>query len=323
MLHPRPGLPQCDRTMYKFRLGGEHLPRRLAGKTVVEMVRLIDTDIASRDVLDWQGLHIFHGRMSSCSQKLRIFLNLKGIEWQGHELDLAGNETYSDWFLGINPRGLVPVLVWDGAVHIESNDILALLDQEFPDPRLFPADHAADIATLLRQEDDLHLDLRALSFRFVYGRTGSNKTSEILARYRDGERTVNGAPDHEKRSHEIEFYERLAVEGITDHTARAAAAKFRSAFEGLEQRLATAPHFLGQEPSIMDIAWFVYASRLNFAGYPFDRLHPRVHAWRVALAGDEIFAREVEPPQAVRDTIAKNHAAWAEAGTTFSDVTGF
>ena len=35
------------------------------------------------------------------------------------------------WFLGINPRGLVPVLVHDGAVHIESNDIIQYLDKKY------------------------------------------------------------------------------------------------------------------------------------------------------------------------------------------------
>ncbi|MBL6954866.1 MAG: glutathione S-transferase family protein [Alphaproteobacteria bacterium] len=286
------------------------------------MVQLSDGDIHTREVLDWRGLHILHGRMSSCSQKLRIFLNLKGIDWQGHEMNLAASETYLDWFLGINPRGLVPVLVWNGAVHIESNDILALLDEAFPEPRLIPKDQAA-VAELLRREDDLHLDLRALSFRFVIGRTNSNKTPEMLARYRDGERTVNGAPDHEKRAHEINFYERLAAQGISDEAVRAAAAKFRATFNDLEQRLARGPYFLGRAMSVMDIAWFVYASRLNFGGYPFAKLHPRVHAWRETLAADERFAREVAPPQPVLESIARNHAEWARTGATFSDVTGF
>ncbi|MFP6747495.1 MAG: glutathione S-transferase family protein [Alphaproteobacteria bacterium] len=287
------------------------------------MVRLIDGDIASVEVLEWKGLHVFHGGMSSCSQKLRIFLNVKDIEWQGHEMNLAAGETYSEWFLGLNPRGLVPVLILDGAVHIESNDIMALLDEKFPGPRLFPADRVTEIAGLLQQEDDLHLDLRALSFRFVMGRTDSNKTPEMLARYRGGERTVNGAPDHASRAREIGFYERLAADGITDDAARASAAKFRAAFEAMEQRLASAPYFLGPDLGVMDIAWFVYASRLHYAGYPFARLHPRVHAWRRALAEDPRFAREVEPPPAVRETIAANHAAWTEADTTFTDVTGF
>lgn len=286
------------------------------------MVQLSDGDIHTREVLDWQGLHVLHGRMSSCSQKLRIFLNLKGVNWQGHELNLAASETYSDWFLGINPRGLVPVLVWDGAVHIESNDILALLDEAFPDPRLIPVDRAAEVAELLQQEDDLHLNLRALSFRFVIGRTTSNKTPEMLDRYRNGNRTVNGAPDHEKRVHEIDFYERLAAQGISDDTARTAATKFRAAFDDLEQRLSRGPYILGQVMSVLDIAWFVYASRLNLAGFPFARLHPRVHAWREALAADERFAREVEPPGPVLETIARNHAEWARSGAGFTDIAG-
>lgn len=286
------------------------------------MVMLADSDITTREVLEWQGLHLLHGRISSCSQKLRIFLNLKNIAWQGHEMNLAESETYTDWFLGINPRGLVPVLVWDGAVHIESNDIMALLDAAFPEPRLIPSSEAGDISALLGREDDLHLDLRALSFRFVLGRTGSNKTADMMDRYRSGGRTVMGAPDQEKRSHEIDFYERLATEGISDATACAAAAKFRASFDQLEQRLATGPYFLGETISVLDIAWFVYASRLQFGGYPFQRLHPRVHAWRERLATDDRFAGEVTPPAPVQDIIAKNREAMAQAGTTMVEITG-
>jgi ganglioside-induced differentiation-associated protein 1 len=92
------------------------------------MVQLVDTDIRTREVLGWKGLHVFHFMGSSCSQKLRIFLNLKGIEWQSHLVDLMTGENFQPWFLGINPRGLVPVLVHDGKVHIESNDIIQYLE---------------------------------------------------------------------------------------------------------------------------------------------------------------------------------------------------
>src|SRR5260221_2672724 len=87
------------------------------------MVQLVESDIKTREVLDWKGVHVLHFMGSSCSQKLRVFLNLKGIPWESHHVDLMANENFRPWFLGINPRGLVPVLVHDGAVHIESNDI--------------------------------------------------------------------------------------------------------------------------------------------------------------------------------------------------------
>ena len=47
---------------------------------------------------------------------------------------------------------------------------------------------------------------------------------------------------------------RLADEGLSDHAVRTAAAKFRAPFDGLEQRFETAPYFLDQTLSVMDIA---------------------------------------------------------------------
>src|ERR1700738_4011990 len=126
------------------------------------MVQLVDSDIRTREVLGWQGVHVLHFVGSSCSQKLRIFLNLKKIPWQSHPIDLPSNENMQPWFLGINPRGLVPVLVHDGAVHIESNDIIQYLEERFPTPRLIPAGYENEVVSLLKHEDALHLHLRTL-----------------------------------------------------------------------------------------------------------------------------------------------------------------
>src|SRR5580658_4977532 len=154
------------------------------------MVQLLDRDIATREVLDWKGVHVLHYMGSSCSQKLRIFLNLKGIAWESHLVDLASNENFQPWFLGINPRGLVPVLVHDGAVHIE---------RTFTTPQLVPVGHENEVAALLRHEDDLHLDLRTLSFRFVFDRPGPPKPAAALASYAaNGSGTVRGEKDHDK-----------------------------------------------------------------------------------------------------------------------------
>jgi glutathione S-transferase-like protein len=142
------------------------------------MVQLVDSDIKTREVLDWKGVHVLHFMGSSCSQKLRVFLNLKKIPWHSHPIDLPNNENMQPWFLGINPRGLVPVLVHDGAVHIESNDIIQYLEQKFPQPKLIPSGHESEVAKLLKHEDDLHLDLRTLSFRFVLRHLGHPNRSK-------------------------------------------------------------------------------------------------------------------------------------------------
>src|SRR5262245_36997739 len=173
--------------------------RRIHGLRMEATCQLIDSDIRTREVLDWKGVHVLHFMGSSCSQKLRVFLNLKGIPWHSHHIDLPGNENWRPWFLGINPRGLVPVLVHDGAVHIESNDIIEYLEEKFPTPRLIPSGHEREVAALLKHEDDLHLDLRPLSFRFVFAPPGPPKPPEALQSYAaNGSGTVRGAPDRDK-----------------------------------------------------------------------------------------------------------------------------
>src|SRR5882757_699052 len=211
------------------------------------MVQLVESDIKTREVLDWKGVHVLHFMGSSCSQKLRVFLNLKGIPWESHHVDLMANENFRPWFLGINPRGLVPVLVHDGAVHIESNDIIAYLEKAFPAPKLIPAGHENEVAALLRHEDDLHLDLRTLSFRFVFDRPGPPKSAAALESYAaNGSGMVHGARDAEKAV-QIEFWQRAAREGFTDAAARASAQKFRKELEALDQTLAKQAYLMGDD----------------------------------------------------------------------------
>jgi glutathione S-transferase len=257
------------------------------------MVQLVDSDIKTREVLDWKGVHVLHFSGSSCSQKLRVFLNLKGIKWESHIVDLFTNENFRPWFLGINPRGLVPVLVHDGAVHIESNDIIQYLEKTFPTPKLIPAGHENEVAALLKHEDDLHLDLRTLSFRFVFNPPGPPKPAAALESYAaNGTGTVQGAKDREKEI-QIEFWQRAAREGFTDERARASAQKFRAEFDALDKALAKQPYLMGATLSVLDIAWLIYAHRLSLAGYPFERLHPNVAAWRDRLGAMPEFAKEI------------------------------
>jgi glutathione S-transferase len=285
------------------------------------MVQLIDSDIKTREVLGWKGVHVLHFAGSSCSQKLRIFLNLKNIPWVSHPVDLPGYENMQPWFLGINPRGLVPVLVDDGAVHIESNDIIQYLEKKFPAPKLIPAGHENEVGALLKHEDDLHLDLRTLSFRFVFAPSGPPKPAAALDSYiENGAGTVQGVVDPEKQV-QIEFWQRAAREGFTDDRARVSAQKFRAEFGDLDRTLTTQPYLMGAELSVLDIAWFIYEHRLSLAGYPFARLHPHVHAWAEKLRAKPEFAKEVgqlrhspEQLDAVRN---------AQGGKTLEVVAGF
>ena len=267
-------------------------------------------------------MHLFHFMPSSCSQKTRIFFSLKGIAWESHQIDLNKNENYSLWYLGINPRGLVPTLVLDGRVHIESNDIIQLIEQEFPEVRLIPQEFESQMSELLRHEDDLHLDLRTLSFRFSRPRGWAAKSPEDLKNYREGGAgTVHGKTDPNKER-EITFWETVAREGITDQAVQISATRFRVALSELDDRLASNPFFLGKSLSILDIAWFVYANRLVRCGYPLERLHPQVNTWFWSLRDRPEFAREIVVPPEVQKAVEANHRKQEETDTTLIDVAG-
>jgi glutathione S-transferase len=198
-------------------------------------------------------------------------------------------------------------LVHDGAVHIESNDIIQHLEKAFPEPRLIPQGRENEVAALLKHEDDLHLDLRTLSFRFVFAPPGPPKSAQALQSYAEnGSGTVQGLRDREKDT-QIEFWQRAAREGFTDERARASAHKFRAEFEPLDRRLAGQPYLMGQSLSVLDIAWFIYAYRLSVAGYPLARLHPHLAAWFDGLMARPAFAEEIagtrKPQTAVTRTL--------------------
>lgn len=256
------------------------------------MVQLIESDILTKEVLDWKGLHLFHFWGSSCSQKARIFLRLKGADWTSHALSLPKSENLTPYYLGINPRGLVPCLIDDGAVHIESNDIILYLEDRLDGPPLVPEDAREDIASFLKHEDDLHMDLRTLTFRYTRMPGPVGKSAEALEVYRNaGSGQVAGRRDV-ARAREIAFWEAAATHGLPDDAVRASAEAFRAALGGLDLRLAAGSYLLGEALSILDIAWFIYVLRLKRCGYPVAVLHPRVAEWSERLCARDDFSRE-------------------------------
>ena len=88
----------------------------------------------NKSVENYEGLHLYHGDISNCSMRVRMTLIEKGLDWTSHHIDLKKKENITDDYFGINPNGLVPTLIDDGVVHIESNDIIDYLDEKYPEP---------------------------------------------------------------------------------------------------------------------------------------------------------------------------------------------
>jgi maleylacetoacetate isomerase len=79
---------------------------------------------------------------SSAAYRVRIALNLKGVDYESRPVDLRDDQQKSDAFRGLNPQGFVPMLEIDGHRLTQSLSIIVYLDQVYPDPPLMPRDPA-------------------------------------------------------------------------------------------------------------------------------------------------------------------------------------
>ncbi len=256
-------------------------------------MKLLSSDIKTKEILDWKGVHLLNYQFSACSMKTRIYLNLKKIPFTSHQINLSAGENFSEWFQGINPRSLVPVLIHDGEVHIESNDILEYLEGCFKESPLIPENMEERIKELLKFEDNLHVDIRNITFKFLVPRF-LNKGKSVQPKAKN-KATLNGELDSMDDVNR-NFWEEYEKHGIKDEDASRSLIRFRTALEDLNDQLEDSPYILGAELSLVDIAWFIYATRIQHANYPLQRLHPNVSGWYERLYANVLFRKEVRRP---------------------------
>jgi maleylacetoacetate isomerase len=80
--------------------------------------------------------------LSSASYRVRIALNLKGVDYRRHAVDLLARAQEQPDYIALNPQGLVPMLEIDGHRLTQSLAIIDYLDARFPEPHLVPRDPA-------------------------------------------------------------------------------------------------------------------------------------------------------------------------------------
>jgi glutathione S-transferase len=88
-------------------------------------------------------LYLYHGTTSVCAIKVRLTIAEKALPWRGEVLWLQRGDQYRPDYLRLNPNAVVPTLVHDGKVIIESKLIMEYLDETFSDIPLMPSDSYA------------------------------------------------------------------------------------------------------------------------------------------------------------------------------------
>jgi len=236
------------------------------------------------DVKALRGLHLWHFAMSNCSQRVRLALEEKGVPWTSHHVDLSKNEHATPGFRAINPRGLVPVLVHDGRTIVESNDVVAWLEERFPGPRLLP-EPAGDRDFALRSlaaTDAIQPAIKLVSHEFLFKpmrRMSPTQLEEFAASCGD-EALVRFMRDFSSK------------EGFGRARISAAVGELERAFGELESRLDGRPWLSGASFGLADVSWIVNVHRVALARYPLGRF-PRLDDWYRRVRSRPSFASAI------------------------------
>ena len=233
-------------------------------------------------------LFLYHSTTSVCAIKVRLTLDEKGLDYDSKLLNLREGEQHKLDYVKLNPNHVVPTLLHDGKVIIESTLIVEYLDETFANPPLMPADpYGRAVARLwMKKVDDyLHAACSTLTFAIVFPPVFGKKTKEQREAY------YAAMPNAAYRERQ-----RLSVEqGLGAPHVPAAAQAYDKYIGEMEVALASSPYLAGHAYSLADAAATPYVFRLEMLG--LDKLwigkRPRVEDWCARIRQRPSFARAI------------------------------
>jgi len=232
-------------------------------------------------------IELYHNDMSVCAAKVRSVLAEKRLEWKGVHLDLRAGETQKPEYLKLNPNAVVPTLVHDGRVIIESTVICEYLDDAFPQNGLKgdPVERARMRLWTKQLDEGLHIAVGNLSLCIAFRHQHLKKTPQELKAYLDG---IPSAETRERRRKAIEL-------GMDSPTFLPSLHKWNDALQSMESSLGENGWLAGSTYSLADIGYVPYMIRLEHLGLEaLWRERPRVARWRQRLFERPSYKEAVE-----------------------------
>lgn len=190
-------------------------------------------------------LELYHADRSTCSQKVRICLAELGLGFTARPVNLMAGEQLTPEYLAINPNGLVPALVHDGAVIVESTVICEYLCEVFPDPqRLLPegALERAHLRAWLRYIDEVpSMAVRVPTFQAALLPVYRRMTQEQFDRF------IDAMPVRKW------FFQKMGRDGFSDLEYQNSIEQLRRAFARMERALSGSDWLVGGRYSLADL----------------------------------------------------------------------
>jgi glutathione S-transferase len=227
-------------------------------------------------------LALYNSPISTCSQKVRMALAEKALPWEDRRITFATGEHLSDWYKKLNPNGVVPTLVHDDTVVVDSTVINEYLEDVYPERPLRPADlgeRAAMRAWRQYIDEVPTVAIRVPSFNAHFVKLVSELSQEQFDAY------------VEKLPLRKYFYKRMGRTGFSDQDVKDALEQLRQTLERMEESLKEGDWLIGDEFSLADISVMPTVVRMEDLG--LARLWsdlPRVTDWYERLQARPAFA---------------------------------
>ena len=241
---------------------------------------------------------LYNAPQSTCSQKVRICLWEKGLEFSEKKLDLFTGDQLTEEYKKLNPNGVVPTLVHNDEVIIDSSVIIEYLDELFPEQPLAPATPVgrAHMREWMRFFEEVPTPaVRVPSYNRVFLR--------LFQKMSDQEFIAFG----ESKPLRKDFFLKMGRKGYSDKEMQQAEDRLRMTVERMEAQLQRNGPWLLGDYSLADICIIPVIVRLNDIG--LSRL------WAECDKFEEWFSRFLE-----RDALRQSFYFGSLLSEQYSDV---
>lgn len=220
---------------------------------------------------------LYNAPQSTCSQRVRYMLHKKGAGFEEHKLDLFGGDQLKPEYLALNPNGVVPTLVHDGKVVMDSAVILEYLDEVLTDGSLVPDDpvERATMRSMLRFIDEVPTPaIRIPSYNLAFLPHYQSMTEEEFQALADSKPLRR------------EFLMRMGRTGFPQADMDEAMARLKRGVERMAGWLETygGPWIMGEQMTLPDLAIMPIIIRMEDIGLAESWAdYPQIDKWLEVL----------------------------------------
>lgn len=227
---------------------------------------------------------LYNAPQSTCSQRVRFVLNAKSLPFEEKKLDLLAGDQLAPDYLALNPNGVVPTLVHEDVVVIDSSVIIEYLDEIAPEPGNFtprtPAGRAR-MRALMRFIDEMPAAaVRVPTFNLAFlPRFAAMSEEEFLA-------------FAESKPLRREFMLAMGRRGFPQKDMDAALERMQRTYARMDASIEASggPWLLGSDVTLADIALMPAIVRMADLGLSSGWAGlPRVSRWYEAIKAHPAF----------------------------------